>query len=250
MARLQEKYRTEIVNDLKKALKTDNIHALPRLDKIVISMGIGKAIENKNLLDAAAKDLAVISGQKPMVTRARKSVANFKLRKGQNIGLKVTLRGPRMYEFLDRLITIVIPRIRDFRGLSPRSFDQAGNYNLGISEQIVFPEINIEKLEFTQGMNITIGVKARRSGDSLELLKLLGVPFRQQSEGKPGYGEYPLEGQAEEEGEVLDSAVQSLLDLRTPPRVSSQVQDLPPVLPDVGQQGRNSGGSEGILVDK
>ena len=179
MARLQDKYRTEIVNELKKELKTENIHALPRLDKIVISMGIGKAIENKNLLDAAAKDLAVISGQKPMVTKARKSVANFKLRKGQNIGLKVTLRGPRMYEFLDRLISIVIPRIRDFRGLSPRAFDQAGNYNMGLSEQIVFPEINIEKLEFTQGMNITIGVKSRRSGDSLELLKLLGVPFRQ-----------------------------------------------------------------------
>ena len=114
-----------------------------------------------------------------MITRARKSVANFKLRKGQQIGVKVTLRGPRMYEFLDRLISIVIPRIRDFRGLSPRAFDQAGNYNMGISEQIVFPEINIEKLEFTQGMNITIGVKARRSTDSLELLKRLGVPFRQ-----------------------------------------------------------------------
>jgi len=179
MARLQEKYRPEIVNELKKELKTDNVHALPRLDKIVISMGIGKAIENKNLLDAAAKDLATISGQKPMITRARKSVANFKLRKGQQIGLKVTLRGPRMYEFLDRLISIVIPRIRDFRGLSPRAFDQAGNYNLGISEQIVFPEINIDKMEFVQGMNITIGVKARRSSDSLELLKRLGVPFRQ-----------------------------------------------------------------------
>ena len=179
MARLQEKYRNEIVAELKKELKTDNVHALPRLDKIVISMGIGKAIENKNLLDAAAKDLATISGQKPMVTRARKSVANFKLRKGQQIGLKVTLRGPRMYEFLDRLISIVIPRIRDFRGLSPRAFDQAGNYNLGISEQIVFPEINIDKLEFVQGMNITIGVKARRSTDSFELLKKLGFPFRQ-----------------------------------------------------------------------
>jgi len=179
MARLQEKYRTEIVAELKKELKTDNVHALPRLDKIVISMGVGKAIENKNLLDAAAKDLMVISGQKPMITRARKSVANFKLSKGQQIGLKVTLRGPRMYEFLDRLISVVLPRVRDFRGLSPRAFDQAGNYNMGLSEQIVFPEINVEKLEFTQCMNITIGVKARRSGDSLELLKRLGVPFRQ-----------------------------------------------------------------------
>ena len=182
MARLQEKYRTEVVSELKKELKTDNIHALPRLDKIVISMGIGKAIENKNLLDAAAKDLAVISGQKPMVTKARKSVANFKLRKGQNIGLKVTLRGPRMYEFLDRLISVVIPRIRDFRGLSPRAFDQAGNYNLGISEQVVFPEINLDKVEFVQGMNITIGVRARRQEHSLELLKRLGIPFRQPQE--------------------------------------------------------------------
>ena len=179
MARLLERYRTEIVPELKKMLGKDNPLALPRVEKVTISMGVGKAIENKNLLDAAAKDLAVISGQKPMVTRARKSVANFKLRKGQNIGLKVTLRGPRMYEFLDRLISIVIPRIRDFRGLSPRSFDQAGNYNLGISEQVVFPEINLDKVEFVQGMNITIGVKARRSSDSLELLKRLGVPFRQ-----------------------------------------------------------------------
>ena len=177
-ARLQEKYRTEIVNELKKELKTDNIHALPRLDKIVISMGIGKAIENKNLLDAAAKDLAVISGQKPMVTRARKSVANFKLRKGQQIGVKVTLRGARAYEFLDRLISIVIPRIRDFRGLSPKAFDEAGNYNLGISEQLVFPEINLDKVEFVQGMNVTIGVRARNRADSFELLKRLGVPFR------------------------------------------------------------------------
>jgi len=179
MARLLEKYRTQIVGELREALKQENVHALPRLAKIVVSMGVGKALENKNALDSAAKDLATITGQKPMVCRARKSVAGFKLRRGQEIGLKVTLRGPRMYEFLDRLISIVIPRIRDFRGLSPRSFDQAGNYNLGISEQIVFPEINIEKLEFTQGMNITIGVKARRSGDSLELLKRLGVPFRQ-----------------------------------------------------------------------
>ena len=180
MARLLERYRTEIVNELKKELKTENVHALPRLDKIVISMGVGKAIENKNLLDAAAKDLAVISGQKPMLTRARKSVANFKLRKGQQIGVKVTLRGARAYEFLDRLISIVIPRIRDFRGLSPKAFDEAGNYNLGISEQVVFPEINLDKVEFVQGMNITIGVKARKRADSFELLKRLGVPFRTQ----------------------------------------------------------------------
>ena len=179
MARLLEKYRNELVPELKKSLGSDNALALPRLDKIVISMGVGKAIENKNRLDAAAKDLSIISGQKPAVCRARKSVASFKLRKGQEIGLKVTLRGARAYEFLDRLISIVIPRIRDFRGLSPKAFDQVGNYNLGIAEQTVFPEINLDKVEFVQGMNITIGVKTRRPEHSMELLKRLGVPFRQ-----------------------------------------------------------------------
>lgn len=179
MARLLDKYRKEIVPALQKSLATTNVHALPRLDKIVISMGVGKALENKNTLDSAAKDLAAISGQKPMVCRARKSVAGFKLRKGVPIGLKVTLRGRRMYEFLDRLISIVMPRIRDFRGVSPKAFDQAGNYNLGIAEQNVFPEINLDRIEFQQGMNITIGVKARQSAHSLELLRHLGVPFRQ-----------------------------------------------------------------------
>jgi len=180
MARLLEKYRTEIVPELKKTLGKDNPLALPRVEKVTISMGVGKAIENKNRLDAAARDLGQIAGQKPALTRARKSVANFKLRKGQQIGVKVTLRGARAYEFLDRLISIVIPRIRDFRGLSPNAFDEAGNYNLGISEQVVFPEINLDKVEFVQGMNITIGVKARKRTDSFELLKRLGVPFRTQ----------------------------------------------------------------------
>ena len=178
MARLQEKYRTEIINDLKKSLKTDNIHALPRLDKIVISMGIGKAIENKNLLDAAAKDLAVISGQKPMVTKARKSVANFKLRKGQNIGLKVTLRGPRMYEFLDRLVSIAMPRIRDFRGVSNRSFDGRGNYSLGVKEQIIFPEIDYDKIDALRGMNISITTTAKTDDEAKALLAAFRFPFK------------------------------------------------------------------------
>ncbi|HZL73222.1 MAG TPA: 50S ribosomal protein L5 [Planctomycetota bacterium] len=180
MARLLERYRTEIVPELKKMLGKDNPLALPRVEKVTISMGVGKAIENKNRLDAAARDLGQIAGQKPALTRARKSVANFKLRKGQQIGVKVTLRGARAYEFLDRLISIVIPRIRDFRGLSPKAFDESGNYNLGISEQVVFPEINLDKVEFVQGMNITIGVRARKREDSFELLKRLGVPFRTQ----------------------------------------------------------------------
>lgn len=187
MARLLEKYRKEIVPELRKTLGRENPLALPRIEKVVVSMGVGKALENKNRIDAAAKDLAAITGQKPAVCPARKSVAGFKLRQGQPIGLKVTLRGPRAYEFIDRLVSIVIPRIRDFRGLSPKAFDQAGNYNLGISEQVVFPEISIDKIEFVQGMNITIGVKARRRADSFELLRRLGLPFRQpevKEEGK------------------------------------------------------------------
>ncbi|MBI2932368.1 MAG: 50S ribosomal protein L5 [Planctomycetes bacterium] len=179
MARLQEKYRKEVVPELMKALGYDNPLAVPRLERIVVSMGVGAALENKNRLDAASRDLATIAGQKPVVCRARKSVAGFKLRKGADIGLKVTLRGRRMYEFLDRLISVVIPRIRDFRGLSPKAFDEAGNYTVGISEQLVFPEINLDKVEFVQGMNITLGVRARRPSDSLPLLQRLGVPFRQ-----------------------------------------------------------------------
>ena len=179
MARLQEKYRTEIVAELKKELKTDNVHALPRLDKIVISMGVGKAIENKNLLDAAAKDLMVISGQKPMITRARKSVANFKLRKGQQIGLKVTLRGPRMYEFLDRLITIALPRVKDFRGLKPTSFDGRGNYAMGLKEHIVFPEINYDQIDQMWGMDIIVATTAKTDDEARELLREFQFPFVQ-----------------------------------------------------------------------
>ncbi len=254
MARLLERYRTEVVPQLRKELGTDNPHALPRLDKIVVSMGVGKALENKNRLDAAARDLATITGQKPLVTRARKSVAGFKLRKGQEIGLKVTLRGRRMYEFLDRLITIVMPRIRDFRGLSPKSFDGAGNYNLGISEQVVFPEINIDKMEFVQGMNITIGVKARKREHSFELLRRLGVPFLvrgpvfRSTRGSLSHGESSVAGQAEAHAQVPRAGVQPLRDLRAPARVLPEVPHLPPVLPEARQQRGDSGGSQGLLV--
>ena len=175
MDRLSEKYRKEVLPELKTKLGYTNDLAAPRIEKVVVSMGIGKALENKNRLDAAA----TITGQAPVKCKARKSVANFKLRQGSDIGLKVTLRGARAYEFIDRLVSIVIPRIRDFRGLSTKAFDQAGNYSLGLAEQTVFPEINLDKVEFVQGMNITIGVRARKREDSMELLKRLGVPFRQ-----------------------------------------------------------------------
>jgi len=178
MARLLEKYRSSIIRDIAKKLGRDNPMDLPRLQKIVVSMGVGKATENKKRLDLAAAELAQITGQKAMITRARKSVSAFKVRQGNAIGCKVTLRGQRMYEFLDRLVSIAIPRIRDFRGLPRKSFDGRGNYTLGLSEQTVFPEINLDKVEFVQGMDITLVTSARSDSEAFELLRAFGMPFR------------------------------------------------------------------------
>lgn len=178
MARLQEKYKKDVAPALKQELGLKNPMAIPRLEKIIISMGLGKAVAEKQRMAAAQKELAAIAGQKPLVCPARKSVSNFKLRQGYDIGLKVTLRGRRMYEFMDRLISIAIPRIRDFRGLDPKSFDGRGNFNMGISEQTVFPEVDVDKVQFQQGMNITFVTTARNDQHSRRLLALLGMPFR------------------------------------------------------------------------
>jgi len=180
MARLLDAYREKIVPELKTKFGYTNTLAVPRLEKVVVNMGVGKATENKKRLEDAVKDLAAITGQKPLVTRARKSVSAFKLRQGNEIGCKVTLRGKRMYEFLDRLISLAMPRIRDFRGFSPDSFDQSGNYTLGLSEQSVFPEINIDKVEFVQGMDITIVITGGSAEASRELLRMMGFPFRRE----------------------------------------------------------------------
>ncbi|MCP4593800.1 MAG: 50S ribosomal protein L5 [bacterium] len=179
MARLLEKYTTEIRPALSQELEQGNLLAVPRLGKVVVSMGMGKALQEKKRMAAASADLARITGQRPMICKARKSVSNFKLRRGYEIGLKVTLRGKRMWEFVDRLINTAIPRIRDFRGLSPGSFDGRGNYSLGITEQSVFPEIDIGKLEYPQGMNITFCTTAHTDAEARRLLSLLGMPFRQ-----------------------------------------------------------------------
>ncbi len=178
MARLDKNYREEVIPSLMERFSIENRMAVPRIKKICVSMGVGKATENKKFLEDAIRDLGIITGQKPKMTRARRSVAGFKLREGNPVGCTVTLRGSRMYEFLDRLISIVIPRIRDFRGLSPRAFDGRGNYNMGLSEQIVFPEIDLDSVETTQGMNITLNIGNGTDEMSLELLKLLGMPFR------------------------------------------------------------------------
>lgn len=173
-----EKYKSEVLPALQKELGRDNRLSIPKLKKIVVSMGLGKATQEKKRIDQAQKELTQIVGQKPIVCRAKKSVSNFKLREGQSVGLKVTLRGSRMYEFLDRLICVAVPRIRDFRGLNPNSFDGRGSFNMGLAEQTVFPEVDADKVEFQQGMNITMVTSAKNDHESRRLLTLMGLPFR------------------------------------------------------------------------
>jgi len=178
MARLLDLYKAKIVPELLRQFQYRNRMQVPKVQKIVVSMGVGQAVHDKKLLEGAERDLTVIAGQKPLVCKARVSVSNFKLREGMEIGLKVTLRGRRMYEFLDRLVSLAIPRVRDFRGLNPNGFDGAGNYNLGLSEQLVFPEINPDSVAQTQGMNITVVTTARTDEEARTMLKLFGMPFR------------------------------------------------------------------------
>ncbi len=179
MARLKELYKSKVVPELVKRFGYKSPMAVPRMQKVVVSMGVGKAVQDKKFIDLAKNDLMSITGQLPLVCKAKKSVSNFKVRKGDQTGLKVTMRGVRMYEFLDRLISLAIPRVRDFRGLSPKGFDGKGNYSMGLSEQTVFPEINIGKVEFQQGMNITFVTTAKSDEEAREMLALLGMPFRE-----------------------------------------------------------------------
>ena len=177
-ARLKEKYLTEVVPQLKARLDYTNIMQLPRLEKIVFNIGLGEAIQDPKALEAAEKDLSTISGQRPVTTKAKKSIAPFKLRAGMPIGMKVTLRGKRMYDFFDKLVNIVLPRFRDFRGVSRDSFDGRGNYNLGIKEQIVFPEIDYDKIDKIRGFEVTIVTTAKNDDEARTLLELMGMPFR------------------------------------------------------------------------
>jgi large subunit ribosomal protein L5 len=179
--RLKEKYLTEVRAQLQKELGLSNVMEVPRLDKIVINMGVGRATQQASLIEGAQRDLEIITGQKPIVTRAKQSIAGFKLREGQAIGAKVTLRGDRAWEFYDRLLSLAIPRIRDFRGLSPRSFDGKGNYTFGVTEQLIFPEIDYDKIDTTRGMDITIVTTARTDEEGRALLRAFGFPFRQET---------------------------------------------------------------------
>ncbi len=175
-ARLYQRYNSEVREALKERLKKKNVHEVPRMEKIVINMGVSASLE-KGAVDDAAKDLTTITGQKPVIAKARKSIANFKLRQGQSTGCYVTLRRDMMYEFFDRLVATALPRIRDFRGVSRRSFDGRGNYSLGLPDQTIFPEIEMDKIKRTQGMDVTIVTNARTNEDAFELLKAMGMPF-------------------------------------------------------------------------
>jgi len=178
--RLRGRYDTDVRAQLLEQLELSNIMEVPRLEKIVINIGVGRATQQQSLLEGAVRDLAIIAGQKPVVTKARRSIAGFKLRQGNAIGCMVTLRGDRMWEFLDRLISLAIPRIRDFRGLSPRSFDGHGNYTFGVTEQLIFPEINYDKVDSTRGMDISIVTSARTDDEGRALLAAFGFPFRRE----------------------------------------------------------------------
>jgi len=177
MARLREKYNSEVMSALQEKFKFKSSMQIPKLEKVVINMGVGDVKDNPKAMDAAVNDLTVITGQKPIVTKAKKSVAAFKLREGMNIGCKVTLRGDRMYEFVDKLFNISLPRVRDFRGLSNNSFDGRGNYSLGINDQLIFPEIEYDKIDKMRGMDVTFVTTAKNDEEAKELLKLLGMPF-------------------------------------------------------------------------
>ena len=178
MARLQEKYTNDVLPALVKKFGRSNRLSLPRLSKIVLNMGVGKALQDKERMKQAAEHLALIAGQRPQVTKARMAVSGFRLREGNEIGCRVTLRGKRMFEFLDRLINVALPRIRDFRGVNPKSFDGGGNYSMGLTEQLVFPEIDPDKVTFTQGMDITFVTTTRNDIEAREMLRLFGMPFR------------------------------------------------------------------------
>ncbi|OJV62644.1 MAG: 50S ribosomal protein L5 [Clostridiales bacterium 38-18] len=177
MARFKDKYQNDVTKALMEKFGYSNVMEIPKIEKVVINMGLGDGKDNPKVIKAAVDELATIAGQAPVITKAKKSVANFKVRQGMNVGAKVTLRGERMYEFIDRFITISLPRVRDFRGVSANSFDGRGNYTLGIKEQLIFPEINIDKVETVRGMDITFVTTAKTDEEARELLRLMGMPF-------------------------------------------------------------------------
>ena len=250
-SRLHEKYRKEAVPALTKRFGYKNTMAVPRVSKVTLNIGLGEASQNVKLLDTAAVELGQIAGQKPVITRAKKSIANFKIRKGMPIGCMVTLRGERMYEFLDRLSAIVFPRVRDFKGLPPNSFDGRGNYTLGLKDQLVFPEIDYTRVDKIKGMNITITTTARSDEEGRELLKLLGVPFRAQGAGVRRTTSMARTSQFAKTQRKLKFKIRQRNRCRICGRARGtlrKVRDVPHLFPRPRAQGRNSRRRESQLV--
>ena len=236
MARLKDTYQKDIAPALMKKFEYKSVMQIPKLDKVVINVGCGEARDNSKIIDAIMTDLSAITGQKPVVCKARKSVANFKLREGMDIGCKVTLRGERMYEFVDRLFTVALPRVRDFRGINANSFDGRGNYSMGLKEQLIFPEIDYDKIDKVRGMDICFVTTASTDEEARELLTLMGAPFAK-------YGGYIVAKTS-----MKVKSVQSLQNLRPAACLSSQVRHLPHLLPRARLQGRDPRSEEGQLV--
>ena len=248
MSRLKERYEKEVAPALKKEFGYANVMAIPKIEKIVVNMGLGEATQNAKIVDTGADEIGKITGQKPVVTRAKKSIAQFKVRKGMPIGTMVTLRGERMWDFLDRLISVALPRVRDFRGVSPRGFDGRGNYTLGLKDQLLFPEIDYMKVDKARGMNISVVTTAKSDEESRKLLQLLGMPFRTHSREtyrtSNEHGHDCERSQRSKNAEVQDPAAQPLQPVRPSPRLHAQVRALPPLLPQAGARGGHRGGDE------
>ena len=245
--RLRERYESSVRRELGERLGLSNVMQVPRLDKIVINMGVGRATQQQSLLEGAVRDLEVIAGQRPVVTKARRSIAGFKLRQGQSIGCMVTLRGDRMWEFLDRLISLAIPRVRDFRGLSPRSFDGHGNYTFGVTEQLIFPEIDYDKVDTTRGMDITIVTTARTDDEGRALLEAFGFPFRREGQGA-GDGEEGTDREAAAHPEVQGSGLHPVPPVRSTALGVPQVRPVPDLPARAGSRRGGPRGHQGELV--
>ena len=245
MPRLKDSYKAEIIPAMMQKFEYKNINQVPRLEKVVINMGLGEAKDNPKALDSAVEDLTVISGQKPVVTTAKKSVANFKVREGMKIGAKVTLRGDRMYEFIDKLISIAIPRVRDFRGLSPKSFDGRGNFAMGFKEQLVFPEIEYDKVDAIRGMDIIVVTTAQTEAAARELLTQMGMPFAHYG-GKNGEKEH--DHKAAERIQILYPQLYALPYLREAAFRIEKIWGLPCLLPGARVPRTDSGRQKSKLV--
>ena len=242
MSRLKDKYQQEVVTALQKEFGYTNVMAVPRIEKVVVNMGLGEATANAKLVDVGSDELARITGQKPVTRRAKKSVAQFKVRKGQPIATMVTLRGERMWEFLDRLMSIALPRVRDFKGVSPRGFDGRGNYTLGLKDQLLFPEIDYMKVDKARGMNVSVVTTARTDEEARKLLQFIGMPFKERLEDE--IWPPPQRSRRNERTQVQGPAPQPVPAVRPPARLHAEVCAVPPLLPQAGARGRRHRGDK------